>query len=135
MADLWQSARSQIASYEHRTSELQLTLSTEKEALEAVLREMKKLEDERSAMEGRADAAAAKCSEQRETLAETRAAANRAAKDTTVLNKHLELLRGSSREAAKQLEADRKRYRKHLATLRGQLAAFHAHLSAATAQA
>lgn len=44
-ADLWQSARSQIASYEHRTSELQLALATEKEALEAVLREVKQLED------------------------------------------------------------------------------------------
>lgn len=52
-----------------------------------------------------------------------------------VLNKHLELLRGSSRDAAQQLEADRKRYREHLSALRGQLAAFQAHLSATTAVA
>ncbi|KAL4438490.1 hypothetical protein ABPG77_000138 [Micractinium sp. CCAP 211/92] len=135
MADLWQSARSQIASYEHRTSELQLALATEKEALEAVLREVKQLEDDRSALDGRADAADAQAAEARQALAEKRAAADRAAKDTTVLNKHLELLQGSSRDAAQQLEADRKRYREHLSALRGQLAAFQAHLSATTAVA
>lgn len=163
---------------------------------------------ERSALVGRADAADGKATEVRQALAETRAAADRAAKDTgerlgslvprlclpcgtgifllvrltratlcfagmfsavaclrfayahtvalataatqtpwlpgtrhpllscpAVLSKHLELLRGSSRDAAKQLEADRKRYREHLATLRSQLAAFRAHLSAATAEA
>lgn len=52
-----------------------------------------------------------------------------------VLNKHLELLRANGREAAAQLEADRKRYREHLCTLRSQLATFQAHLEGASAAA
>ena len=46
-ADIWAAARSQIASYEHRSSELALALATEKEALQAVQREVKHLNEGR----------------------------------------------------------------------------------------
>ena len=45
MADLWQEARKQCANYERRSSELALALATEKAALEALQREVKKLEE------------------------------------------------------------------------------------------
>lgn len=45
MAELWQAARRQVADYEQKSAELGLALATEKQALEAVEREVKKLED------------------------------------------------------------------------------------------
>ena len=45
MAELWQEARKQCADYERRSSELGLALATEKAALEALQREVKKLEE------------------------------------------------------------------------------------------
>lgn len=41
--ELWAAARRQVAEYEQRSAELSLTLSAEKQALEAVEREVKKL--------------------------------------------------------------------------------------------
>ena len=61
--------------------------------------------------------------------AELRAAADKAAKDSQVLHKHLDLLRASRRDAGHQMEADRQRYQQHLAHLRAQLAAFEQHLA------
>ena len=45
MAELWQAARRQVAEYEQRSAELSLALATEKQALEAVEREVKKLDE------------------------------------------------------------------------------------------
>ena len=45
MADTWRAARQQVHEAESRTQELQLVLSTEKAALEAAQREVKKLEE------------------------------------------------------------------------------------------
>jgi hypothetical protein len=61
--------------------------------------------------------------------AELRAAADKAAKDSQVLHKHLDLLRASRRDAGRQMEADRQRYQQHLAQLRAQLAAYEQHLA------
>ncbi len=42
--DLWALARQQVAQFEQRSAELQLTLAAERDALEAQEREAKKLE-------------------------------------------------------------------------------------------
>ncbi|PSC74573.1 hypothetical protein C2E20_2359 [Micractinium conductrix] len=131
MADIWAAARSQIASYEHRSSELALALATEKEALQAVQREVKHLNEGRAKLAARAAEAERSATEERAAVAAARAAASRAAKDMSVLNKHLELLRTSRAAAATQLEADRRRYAEHTAMLRSQLATVRAQLTAA----
>lgn len=45
MSDLWQAARKQVGEFEQRSAELALVLATEKQALEAVEREVKKIEE------------------------------------------------------------------------------------------
>lgn len=51
--DLWAMARQQVASFEQRCAELQLTLAAERDALEAQEREAKKLESGERAFGGR----------------------------------------------------------------------------------
>lgn len=62
-------------------------------------------------------------------LAQLRAEADRAGKDSAVLQKHLELLRASCQDASTRMEADRQRYAQHVTQLRAQLEEFRAHVN------
>lgn len=158
--DLWQQARRQVAEYEQRSSELQLTLAAERAALEAQERETKKLEEgergwgrwegaalefarpwpseaclppptaaERAAFAKRAHEAEARVAAAAAAAAELRTEVDKASTQHSLLQKHLEMLRGSLKDASTQMDADRKRYQQHLSQLRAALDAYERHLA------
>ncbi|KAI3424475.1 hypothetical protein D9Q98_010025 [Chlorella vulgaris] len=128
-ADLWASARTQLGLFEQRSSEFSLVLNTEKASLSAVQQEVKQLEQERGGFSKRKTEAEGKKAVALAALTQLRAEADRAGKDSAVLQKHLELLRASCQDASTRMEADRQRYAQHVTQLRAQLEEFRAHVN------
>lgn len=157
-ADLWQAARQNVAEFELRSAELSFVLNTERAALEAVEREVKKLEQgatrdwaketsaspqltgpclsllvnaERTALVKRKQEAEARKAAAQQAAAELRVAADSGARDSALLQKHLDLLHASRQNASAQMEVDRRHYQQHLCQLRTQLQAYKAHVGTA----
>ena len=84
---------------------------------------------ERADFAKRAQEAEARAAATAASAAELRTAAAKASGQHSLLQKHLEMLRGSLQEASTQMEADRQRYQQHLSQLRAALQAYEAHLA------
>ncbi len=84
---------------------------------------------ERADFAKRAQEAEARAAAAATAAAELRGAVDKAAGQHSLLQKHLEMLRGGLRDASTQMEADRQRYQQHLSQLRAALQAYEGHLA------